>query len=79
MHIRAKAYLQAIARWRNAKQPWPRHEDVAAQATSPLLVFTAVALALLLVILEIDLHAAELQSLGLLGYAGAIDPMLLSP
>ena len=79
MHIRARAYLQAIARWRNAKQPWPRRRDAAGQTTSPLLVYTAVALALLLVIVEIDLHAAELQSLGLLGYAGAIDPMLLSP
>lgn len=78
MHIRTKAYLQAIARWRSAKGLRPRHQDVARQPTSPLLIFTAV-LALLLAILEIDLHAAELQSLGLLGNAIAIDPMLLSP
>ena len=78
MHIRAKAYLQAIARWRGAKGR-PRHQDVAGQTTSPLLIFTAAVLTLLLAILEIDLHAAELQSLGLLGRSVAIDPVLLSP
>jgi len=79
MHIRTKAYLQAIARLRSARTMLPRHDGLTGQTTSPLLIFSAAALALLLAILEIDLHAAELQSLGLLGRYVAMDPMLLTP
>ena len=41
---------------------------------SPLLIFIAVALALLLAILEIDQHGAALQSLGLLGDLSGTQP-----
>ncbi|MBR0823968.1 hypothetical protein JQ596_00375 [Bradyrhizobium manausense] len=79
MHIRAKAYLQLIARWRSARALLSRRQGAASRKASPALILAATTLALLLAILEIDLHAADLQSLGLLGHYVAIDPMLLSP
>lgn len=53
--------------------------DPAAREASPLLVLTVVVLMLLLAILEIDLHSADLQSLGLIGDAFSIDPVFKSP
>lgn len=45
----------------------------------PLLVFSVVVLLALLAILEIDLHTAQLQAIGLLGHGTGIDPVFLSP
>jgi hypothetical protein len=39
-----------------------------AQETSPFLIFTAVKLALLLAMLKVDLHGAELHALGFAGF-----------
>ncbi|MDA9469359.1 hypothetical protein [Bradyrhizobium sp. CCBAU 53415] len=47
--------------------------------THPLLVFCAVVLLALFAILEIDLHTAQLQAIGLLGHGTGIDPVFLSP
>ena len=44
----------------------------------PLLVFSVVVLLALLAILEIDLHTAQLQAIGLLGHGTGIDPVFLS-
>ena len=46
--------------------------------SSPILLFVAVCLFLILAILEIDLHDAELRLLGLLG-EDSIDPALMGP
>lgn len=51
----------------------------AAGETSPLLIATVLVLALLLAILEVDMHSADLQSLGLLGDAFSIDQAFTSP
>lgn len=45
----------------------------------PLLVFSVVALLALFAIVEIDLHAAQLQAIGLLSHGTGIDPVFLSP
>jgi len=46
----------------------------------PMLVFSAVVLLVLFAIVQIDLHSAHLQAIGLLGHtATGIDPVFLSP
>jgi hypothetical protein len=47
--------------------------------TSPSLLYTAVVLALLLAILEIDLHRGELDSIGVVGNAYPVQSILMSP
>ena len=50
------------------------------EAPHPLLVFSAVVLLALFAIVQIDLHSAQLQAIGLLGQAATgIDPVFLSP
>ena len=67
MHIRPKAYLQVLSRLRRLHD-WVSHRpSPICQEASPLLIFIAIGLALLLAILEVDLHGAALRSLGLLG------------
>jgi hypothetical protein len=79
MHIRPKTYLQVISQLRGLRVLLSRRNASADRRASPLLVYVAVVLALLLAILQIDLHTAELQSLGLLGKHMAIDPIFFSP
>ncbi|MCK1273844.1 hypothetical protein IVB46_01125 [Bradyrhizobium sp. 61] len=45
----------------------------------PLLVVSVVVLLTLFAIVEIDLHSAQLQAIGLLGHGTGIDPVFLSP
>ena len=42
-------------------------------------MFTVIVLALLLGTLEVDMHSADLQSLGLMGDAFSIDPVFKGP
>lgn len=49
------------------------------QTAHPLLVVSAMVLLTLLAIVEIDLHSAQLQAIGLLGHGTGIDPIFLSP
>ena len=50
------------------------------EASHPMLVFTVVVLLTLFAIVQIDLHSAQLQAIGLLGQAATeIDPVFLSP
>ena len=52
----------------------------ASDGSHPLLVLTVVVLLALFAIVQIDLHATQLQAMGLLGHAAAgIDPVFLSP
>jgi hypothetical protein len=47
--------------------------------TSPSLAYAAAVLGLLLAILEVDLHQADLHLLGLMSERDLVDPNLLSP
>lgn len=67
MYIRPKAYFQALSRLRRLHIWLSLRPSLTNQDASPLLIFIAVVLALLLAILEVDQHGAALQSLGLLG------------
>jgi hypothetical protein len=80
MQIQSKAYLQFISLWR-ALRGWTRPpiDDGASAETSPILVYTAVLLALLLATLEIAHYRSELDSAGLtriewLGEPGFVGP-----
>jgi hypothetical protein len=79
MQIRPKTYLHLISLWRmlhNTISPY--REGVPGQA-SPTLIYTAIVLALLLAVLEIDAHRTELQSLGLLASNQFVPAALLGP
>ncbi|KGJ71042.1 hypothetical protein BJA5080_06315 [Bradyrhizobium diazoefficiens SEMIA 5080] len=79
MQVHPKAYLQLIARlWHFRASPL-RNRDPDSQDASALLVYIAVVLALLLAVLEIDIHSAQLQSLGLLGDPIGINPIFMGP
>ena len=53
--------------------------DAANRSASPLLIYIAAALFLVLSILVIDLHRDELRALGLVGGAERINPVFISP
>ena len=75
-HDLSKLYAWLIAfRW---DSPIRRPAQDGTTETSPILLFVAVTLILILAILEIDLHRAELRLLGLLGEHG-IDPAMTGP
>ena len=79
MQMRSKAYLQMISRLRALRVlRSPRGEPTPHQ-TSPALILIAVVLALLLAILVVDRHSAELQSLGLAGNPHPVAPIFMSP
>ncbi len=67
VHIRPKAYLQVLLRLRRLHVWLSHHPNPTRQEASPLLIFIAVVLAVLLAILEVDQHSAALRTLGLLG------------
>ena len=79
MHIRSRTYLQFISLWRSFRH-WilPQHVHAPAE-TSPFLIYVAVVLALLLAILEIDVHQGQLKSLGLVTAYVPIDAAFLGP
>jgi hypothetical protein len=79
MQIRSRAYLQMISWLRALHGPISPNEQPSSREVSPLLIFIAVVLAMLLAMLEVDQHSAELQSLGLIGGAFPIDPVFQGP
>jgi hypothetical protein len=79
MQVHPKTYLQLISRLWHFRASPPRNRDPGSQGASPLLVYIAVVLALLLAVLEVDIHSAQLQSLGLLGDPIGIDPIFMGP
>jgi hypothetical protein len=78
MQGRSRPLLRMIARLR-AAHAFMIAPDPAAREASPLLVLTMIVLALLLVILEVDLHSADLESWGAMGNSFSADPMFKSP
>ena len=79
MQIRSKAYLHLISLWRLLRNATsPHREDMRAKA-SPSLIYTAIVLALLLAIVEMDAHRDQLQSLGLLASDQFSPAALLGP
>jgi hypothetical protein len=78
MQIRSRTYLQVLARLRALRVRLRQSDEATAQEASPLLVYIATVLALLLIILEVDLHSGQLQSLGLLGDP-QINPIFMGP
>jgi hypothetical protein len=79
MQIHPKAYLQLISRLRHFRALPPRNREPGTQHASPLLIYVVAVLALLLAALEVDVHRARLQSLGLLDDPIGIDPIFMSP
>jgi hypothetical protein len=71
MHIRSKAYLHFISLWRSYRNSmWGQFD--APGKTSPSLVFTALVLAALLLVLELNDHWDELKSPGLASSESAV-------
>jgi hypothetical protein len=79
MQIRSKTYLQMISWLRALHDSLSPSKEPSSREVSPLLIFVAVVLAVVLAMLEADLHTAELQSLGLTGIAFPTDPALKGP
>jgi len=78
MQIRFKNFLQFISPRRSLRYLRSPNNDAQARA-SPALVFTAVVLASLLAILEIEVHRTELELLGLLASGFPVEAMFVSP
>lgn len=79
MQIRSSAHLQFISLRRLLRGLIPPHDNDAPASTSPLVLFTAVVLALLLAILEVDLYWTELESIGLVSNDYPVPPVLMGP
>jgi hypothetical protein len=65
--------------WSYSRGRTAAQRDATDRSASPLLIYVAAALFLLLSILVTDLHRDELQALGLVGGAERINPALMSP
>ena len=73
--LRARlAPFRSYSRERTAAQ-----RDTTDRSASPLLMYVAAVLLLVLSILVIDLHREELRALGLVGGAEQINPVFMSP
>jgi hypothetical protein len=80
MQIPSKAYERFISFCRALRDLIPPHDPAVPAQTSPSLAFAAAVLALLLAILEVDLHRAELHSIGLLsGDTDSVEPIFVGP
>ena len=79
MQMRSKAYLRFVWLWRLIRGSIQPYRDNAPARTSRVLACTAIVLALLLVVLEIDRHRAELESMGLVRNGYLIDPTFVGP
>jgi len=79
MQMRFRAYLQFISLSRLLRGPIPPENRDASARTSPSLLYTAIVLALLLAILEIDLHRAGLESVGLARNPYPVQPVFMGP
>jgi hypothetical protein len=62
-----------------SREPTAAQRDATNGSASPLLIFVAAALFLVLSILMIDLHRDELHALGLAGGAERINSIFMSP
>ncbi|WP_256808297.1 hypothetical protein [Bradyrhizobium sp. Bra64] len=78
MQIQSKTLLQSFS-LRRSFQSFTAPDRGRAETSHPLLIFSAVVLLALFAIVEIDLHSAQLQAIGLLSLGTWIDPVFLSP
>ncbi|MGY3035352.1 hypothetical protein ACVIIV_004522 [Bradyrhizobium sp. USDA 4354] len=78
MQIQSKALPRSFS-LRRAIQGFIAPNESRAETSHPLLVYSAAALLTLFAIVQIDLHTAQLQGIGLLGHGTGIDPVFLSP
>jgi hypothetical protein len=79
MHIPSKAYGHFLSICRSLRDLVSPHDQCAPTETSPSLIFATTVLALLLTILEIDLHQAELHLVGFVTDRDAVDPIFMGP
>ena len=77
MQIQSKALPQSFSLRRAFQRFAAPKQD--AGTSHPLLVVSVVVLLTLFAIVEIDLHSAQLQAIGLLGHGSGINPVFLSP
>jgi hypothetical protein len=79
LRVRRNLHSKLISWGRALRDLVPSNDNEIPAETSPLLIYIAVALALLLAMLEIDLHGVELQALGLLSDPYGVGPIFKSP
>ena len=79
MQIRSKAYEHFILICRSVRDLVSPDDQSIPTPTSPSLAYAAAVLGLLLAILEVDLHQADLHLLGFMSEQDLVDPNLLSP
>jgi hypothetical protein len=79
MQIRSKAYEHFLLICRSVRDLVSPDDQSTPTPTSPSLAFAAAVLGLLLTILEVDLHQADLHLLGLMSERDLVDPNFLSP
>ncbi|TQF42984.1 hypothetical protein UNPF46_03385 [Bradyrhizobium sp. UNPF46] len=78
MQFRSKALPRSFS-LRRSYQSFIAPGQSRAETSHPLLLLAVVVLVTLFAIVEIDLHGAQLQVLGLLGHGMGLDPVFLSP
>jgi hypothetical protein len=78
MQIRSKAYRHFISIFQSLRDLVSPHDQNVPTPTSPLLAYAAAVLALLLAILEVDLHLADLQLIGIMSEGDQDDPIFLA-
>ena len=79
--VRMLSALRALLApfWSYPRKRTAALRDTTDRSASPLLIFVAAALFVILSILMIDLHRDELHALGLVGGAERIDANFMSP
>jgi hypothetical protein len=70
-------YARVVSFGRSTRSRIPAHGETT--SASPILTFSAVALFLILAILEVDLHCDELRALGLVSSEERIQPIVAGP
>ena len=65
--------------WSYSRERTAALRDATNRSASPLLVYVAAALFVILSILIVDLHRDELHALGLVGGTERINPVFMSP
>ncbi|MCS3730746.1 hypothetical protein [Bradyrhizobium betae] len=78
MQIQSKALPQSFS-LRRSIQSLTAPEQGRAETSHPLLIVSVVVLLALFAIVQVDLHSAQLQAIGLLSHGTGIDPVFLSP
>jgi hypothetical protein len=65
--------------WSEYRARLAAHRDDTHRSASPLLIYVAAALFVILSILLVDLHREELRALGLVGGAAQVNAVFMSP